>query len=97
MEYAVAHIGLTPSDFWSLSPREWGVILRGYETKRKLTLRDELTCSWYAGAMSQADIKKTGLDKFLKGVDEWLFPEEAKKQKEATFKRLDSLWDSTTN
>jgi hypothetical protein len=51
-------------------------------------------CAWYSGAFSQSDPRKNKLDKFLKGVDEWLFPEEAAKEKEDDFKRLKKLWDS---
>ena len=96
MEHAVGHIGLSPTEFWNLSPREWSAIKKGYADKRKVDLRDHLTCSWYSGAMSQADIKKSGLTKFLKGVDEWLFPEETNKKKETDFERLKKLWDSKT-
>ena len=88
---------MRPSDFWGMSPAEFSEARKGFITRKKLDLRDQLTASWYSGAMSQADIKKNKIDKFLNGIDEWLLPNEADKKKEENFKRLDKLWDSATH
>ena len=79
-----------------MSPHEFSLARKGYINRKKLDLRDQLTASWYSGAMSQADMKKNKIDKFLDGIDDWLLPDEARKKKEETFKRLDSVWDSVT-
>ena len=85
---------MTSDQFWSMSPHEFSLARKGFITRKKLDLRDQLTASWYSGAMSQADIKKNKIDKFLNGIDEWLLPDEAEQKKEENFKRLDKLWDS---
>lgn len=85
---------MTAVQFWSMSPHEFSLARKGFITRKKLDLRDQLTASWYSGAMSQADIKKNKIDKFLNGIDEWLLPDEAEQKKEENFKRLDKLWDS---
>lgn len=92
MEFALGHMQMTPSDFWGMSPHEFSLARKGYLIKGKIELRDLLTSSWYSGAMSQADMKKNKLDKFLVGIDEWLMPDEAARRKEETFKRLEKLY-----
>jgi phenylalanine-4-hydroxylase len=94
MEYALGHMRMTASEFWNLSPVEFAAARKGFATRKKLDLRDQITASWYSGAMSQADLKKNALDKFLDGIDQWLMPDEALKKKEDNFKRLESIWDS---
>lgn len=88
---------LSSDEFWGMSPAEFALARKGHVNKCKMDLRNDLMCSYYSGAMSQADIKKNKINKFLDGIDEWLFPEKMAKQKEDDLIRLKKLWDSKIN
>ena len=50
-------MGLTPGEFWRLTPRTWGVLVEGYkERERRLDYRNGLLCAVIANC--QRDPKK---------------------------------------
>lgn len=54
-------MGISPLDFWSMTPDEWYYKLTGWRAYQKDMKAMSRVDAWYSGYYSQANLQKAGL------------------------------------
>lgn len=61
--------GISPSEFWGLTPAEYNLIVKAYRDKQKETLYRDLRNAYYTGCFAQVEKPQEFYNKILEGLE----------------------------